>query len=179
MGKGGGFRRLRSKARGRGTDVRAVRGWAPALLESAAHDRRLSVVPRNRLTAIKGLAEGDARRSKELTSPSCDAAELAIPEDVRDGLPALAARATHLSEHAAAVQHNAHNLRTPKHGSRYRYGRRRGRSAGVQHNARARAHDLRTQPAIHRQTMNGRKVPIVPIGPLLPVSTQQSPRALP
>ena len=28
---------------------------------------------------------------------------------------------------AAAVQHNAHNLRTPKHGSRYRYGRRRGR----------------------------------------------------
>ena len=28
---------------------------------------------------------------------------------------------------AAAVQHNAHNLRTPKHGGRYRYGRRRGR----------------------------------------------------
>ena len=28
---------------------------------------------------------------------------------------------------AAAVQHNAHNLLTPKHGSRYCYGRRRGR----------------------------------------------------
>ena len=28
---------------------------------------------------------------------------------------------------SAAVKHYAHNLRTPKHGSRYRYGRRRGR----------------------------------------------------
>ena len=29
--------------------------------------------------------------------------------------------------HAGAVQHNAHTLRTPKHGSHYRYGRRCGR----------------------------------------------------
>jgi hypothetical protein len=44
VGKSGGFRLLRSKAHGRGADVRAVRGRAPALVESAARDRGLGVV---------------------------------------------------------------------------------------------------------------------------------------
>ena len=51
---------------------------------------------------------------------------------------------------AAAVQHNAHNLRTPKHGSRYRYDLT---AAAVQHNARA--HTLRTPSTGATITMDG------------------------
>ena len=43
---------------------------------------------------------------------------------------------------AAAVQHNAHNLRTPKHEGLYRYGRRCGRLLLLFNTTRA--HDLRT-----------------------------------
>ena len=62
-------------------NVKAVRSRAPALVESTARDRRLGVVSGDRLAAIKGLAEGDARRSKELASPRRDAEELAVPDD--------------------------------------------------------------------------------------------------
>ena len=54
---------------------------------------------------------------------------------------------------AAAVQHNAHNLRTPKHGSRYRYGRRRGRFVlrFLFNTTRARARMVRTPKQKHER----------------------------
>jgi hypothetical protein len=82
-------------------DVRAVRGRAPALVESAARDRGLGMIPGDRLAAVECLAESNARRNEELASPRRDAAQLAIPDDVRDSLPALATRAAHLGEHRA------------------------------------------------------------------------------
>ena len=71
------------------------------MLEGTTHDRRLGVVPRYWLAAVEGLAKGNARGGEEFAAPRRNAAELAIPEDVRYGLPTLAARATHLSEHRA------------------------------------------------------------------------------
>ena len=41
------------------------------------------------------------RRGEEFATPHRNAAELAVPEDVRYGLPTLAARAPHLIEHRA------------------------------------------------------------------------------
>ena len=101
VGEGGRFRLFRSEAHRRGADVRAVRGRAPALVESAARDRGLGMIPGDRLAAVECLAESNARRSEELASPRRDAAQLAIPDDVRDSLPALATRAAHLGEHRA------------------------------------------------------------------------------
>jgi hypothetical protein len=57
------------------------------------------VISRDWLAAIEGLAKGSARGDEEFATSHRDAAKLAVPEDVRDGLPTFAAGATHLGEH--------------------------------------------------------------------------------
>ena len=71
------------------------------MLEGTTHNRRLGVISRDWLAAIEGLAKGNARGGEEFATPRRNAAELAVPEDVRYSLPALAAGATHLGEHRA------------------------------------------------------------------------------